>query len=41
LLLISAAVFFEASPSRNLWRIDEYLSLRVEPMCEKLVAAMQ
>jgi hypothetical protein len=38
LLLICVAVFFEDSPSRNLWRVDEFLSLKIEPLCRELVA---
>jgi hypothetical protein len=38
LLLISVAVFFETSPSRNLWRVDEFLSLRIAPLCQRLAA---
>ncbi|MEM7311869.1 MAG: hypothetical protein AAF497_01835, partial [Planctomycetota bacterium] len=38
LLLICVAVFFEQSPSRNLWHVDEFLSLKIEPLCRKLVA---
>lgn len=37
LMLISVAVFFEESPSLNLWRVDEFLSLRIEPLCQELV----
>ena len=36
LLLITAAVYFEADPQRNLWRVDEFLTLRIEPLCEQL-----
>ena len=36
LMLISVAVFFEDSPSVNLWRVDEFLALRVKPLCESL-----
>lgn len=41
LMLISAAVFFEQAPSRNLWRVDEFLSLRIEPLCEAMVEESQ
>ena len=41
LLLISVAVFFEEDPPRNLWRMDEYLSLRIAPMCELLIEKMK
>ena len=37
LMLISVAVFFEQAPSRNLWRVDEFLSLKMEPLCKALV----
>ena len=37
LMLISAAVFFEDAPNRNLWRVDEFLALKMEPLCEALV----
>jgi hypothetical protein len=36
LLVIGASVFFEADRTRNLWRIDEYLTLRFVPLCERL-----
>ena len=39
LMLISVAVFFEDAPAMNLWRVDEFLKLRIEPLCEALVAA--
>lgn len=38
LMLISIAVFFEDAPSTNLWRVDEFLSLKMEPLCEAFVA---
>jgi hypothetical protein len=41
LLLISSAVFFEADPPRNLWRVDEFVSLRVEAFCERLASDVQ
>lgn len=41
LMLIAVAVFFEESPSLNLWRVDEFLSLRIEPLCEDLVEQSQ
>lgn len=37
LTLMVTAVFFEASPERNLWRMDEFLSLRVAPLCQRLL----
>jgi hypothetical protein len=40
LLLLSAAVFFEANPPRNLWCVDEFISLRVVPWCERLARAL-
>ena len=36
LLVLGASVFFEADPTRNLWRIDEFLSLRFLPLCRRL-----
>src|SRR6056297_1551326 len=36
LLLIGASVFFVQSPERNLGRMDEWLSLKIEPLCERL-----
>lgn len=39
LLLITVAVFFEAAPSMNLWRVDEFLSTKMEPLCLALAAA--
>ncbi len=36
LMLITAAIFFEEDPRQNLWRIDEFLTLRVEPLCLQL-----
>jgi hypothetical protein len=41
LMLLAAAVFFEADPPRNLWRVDEFISLRIVPWCESLARAMQ
>ena len=38
LMLISVAVFFEDAPTKNLWRVDEFLKLRIEPLCEALVS---
>jgi|GEM_PF-1539128 len=37
LMLICVAVFFEQSPTKNLWRVDEFLTLKIEPLCEQLV----
>ncbi len=36
LMLIGASVFFEADRAKNLWRVDEYLSLRFVPLCRLL-----
>ncbi|MBI3319205.1 MAG: hypothetical protein HYZ89_01270 [Candidatus Omnitrophica bacterium] len=36
LLVIGASVFFEADRPRNLWRVDEYLSLRFVPLCRRV-----
>ena len=36
LLVIGASVFFEADRPRNLWRVDEYLSLRFVPLFRRL-----
>jgi hypothetical protein len=36
LLLIGASVFFEDNRARNLWRVDEYLTLKFAPLCRKL-----
>lgn len=41
LLLIGASVFFVQDPRVNLWRIDEWLSLKIEPLCERLGSALQ
>ena len=40
LLLISAAVYFEADPPRNIWRVDEFVTLRIEPLCEQLARGL-
>ncbi|MDZ4784344.1 MAG: hypothetical protein SGJ19_29205 [Planctomycetia bacterium] len=37
LLVLSASVFFEANPARNLWRVDEFLALALLPFCRQLV----
>jgi len=39
LLLLATAVFFEADRARNLWRVDEFLSLRFLPLCHTLLSA--
>ncbi|MBI3270233.1 MAG: hypothetical protein HYZ53_14580 [Planctomycetes bacterium] len=36
LLVLGASVFFEADRPRNLWRVDEFLSLRFVPLCRRL-----
>ncbi len=36
LMLIGVSVFFEADRAKNLWRVDEYLSLRFVPLCRLL-----
>jgi hypothetical protein len=36
LLILGAAVFFEADPPRNLWRVDEFLALHFIPLCRQL-----
>ncbi|MBI3469093.1 MAG: hypothetical protein HY000_39315 [Planctomycetes bacterium] len=36
LLIIAASVFFEADRPRNLWRVDEFLSLKFLPLCQRL-----
>ena len=36
LMLIGASVFFEADRAKNLWLVDEYLSLRFIPLCRQL-----
>ena len=41
LLLICAAVYFETDPPRNLWRVDEFVTLRIEPLCERLVMGLR
>jgi hypothetical protein len=41
LMLISVAVFFEQAPSRNLWRVDEFLTYQIEPLCEQLAMSRQ
>jgi len=40
LLLISAAVYFEADPPKNIWRVDEFVTLRIEPLCEQLARGL-
>ncbi len=34
-MLIATAIFFASEPARNLWRIDEWLALKIEPLCER------
>jgi hypothetical protein len=41
LLLLAAAVFFEADPPCNLWRVDEFMTLRIVPCCEALARSLQ
>ena len=41
LMLISVAVFFEDAPSQNLWRVDEFLAFKMEPLCQALVRNSQ
>jgi hypothetical protein len=36
LLILGASVFFEADRPRNLWRVDEFLTLRFLPLCRRL-----
>ncbi len=36
LMLICAAVYFENDPPKNLWRVDEFVTLRITPLCERL-----
>ena len=36
LLILGASVFFEADQPRNLWRVDEFLTLRFLPLCHRL-----
>ncbi len=36
LLVVAASVFFESQPARNLWRVDEFLSLVLVPFCKRL-----
>ncbi|MGE0606771.1 MAG: hypothetical protein AB7O62_06560 [Pirellulales bacterium] len=36
LLVLSASVFFEADRPRNLWRVDEFLSVKLIPLCQRL-----
>ncbi len=38
LLVLAASVFFEADPARNLWRVDEFLSLVLLPFCRRLAS---
>ena len=36
LMLICAAVYFENDPPKHLWRVDEFVTLRITPLCEQL-----
>jgi hypothetical protein len=36
LMLICAAVYFESDPPKNLWRVDEFVTLRIAPLCQRL-----
>jgi hypothetical protein len=36
LLVLAASVFFEADPQRNLWRVDEFMTLKFVPFCRLL-----
>mgnify|MGYP001474895911 CR=1 FL=1 len=38
LLVLAASVFFESDPARNLWRVDEFLTLVLAPFCRRLAA---
>lgn len=38
LLVLGASVFFEADRARNLWRVDEFLSLHFVELCRRLEA---
>jgi hypothetical protein len=38
LLVVGASVFFEADRPRNLWRVDEFLTLRFVPLCQRWAA---
>lgn len=39
LLVIAAGVFFEFDPARNLWRVDEFLTLMLIPFCRGLTSS--
>lgn len=39
LFVLAASVFFEADPARNLWRVDEFLTLAFVPFCRRLAEA--
>lgn len=39
LLVIGASVFFEADRPRNLWRVDEFLTLHFLPLCRQFAAS--
>jgi hypothetical protein len=39
LMIIASSVFFEESPARNLWRIDEFLALRLPAIVQRLTSA--
>lgn len=36
LLVLAASAFFEAAPTRHLWRVDEFLALVLLPFCRRL-----
>lgn len=36
LVVLGAAAFFEADRGKNLWRVDEFLSLKLIPLCGQL-----
>jgi hypothetical protein len=38
LMVIAASVFFEQAPSRNLWRIDEFLALWLPAIIERMAS---
>ena len=41
LLLVSAAVYFETDPAQNLWKVDEFVAFRIEPLCERLAIGLE
>ena len=38
LLLVATGVFFEEDPTRNLWRVDEFVAQKFVPLCKLLGA---